>query len=262
MQTDAPSDDRPEETVDTSAPEAESSAPEPGVREPEAAPSTLEADSADTPEPDPPFDDPASVSALDRRQSGLDASGDDVRSFSLSWIGGVAFVLLGIIAVWFWVNRAEAPATDLLRHAVEVAPEFRPVEITDDPDRAAAFILEQFQIVTAPPDLDGFILLGVGPAELAPGVVVPAYRYDGAQSATVVVFSYDYPLLDEASAEGVLTLAPEVYARLAEPEPVDSRRQGDAYTVTWRRRSTLYTAVAPGQEVAERILQSVRRPEI
>ncbi|MEL6614537.1 MAG: hypothetical protein AAFQ43_02300, partial [Bacteroidota bacterium] len=184
---------------------------------------------------------------------------DDERPFPLSWLAGVALVVLGVVAVWMWVNREEAPATDLLRHAVEVAPEFRPVEITDDADRASAFVLEQFQVVTSPPELDGFVLLGVGPAELASGVVVPAYRYDGAQGVTVVVFSYDYPLLDEAAAEGVLTLAPEVYARLAEPEPVDSRRQGDAYTVTWRRRSTLYTAVAPGQEVAERILQSVRR---
>jgi hypothetical protein len=189
-----------------------------------------------------------------------DDTGDT--GLSWSWLLGIVLVVLAVVGVWVWTHRDEPQETSLLRQAAEAAVEFRLMEITNDPNRAASYVLEEFGLSLFPPELDGFALLGVGAAELVPGVVMPAYRYDGNQGVTIVVFVYDYILLDQAAREGVLTLAPEVYSRLAEPEPIDSRRVGDAYVVTWRRRSMIFTAVAPGQEAAERILQSVRRPEI
>ena len=204
--------------------------------------------------------DPA-LSAMDRVQS-REAEADESGGMSWSWLGGLAIFVLTVVGVWFWTNREAPQEASLLRHAADVAVEYRVDVVTDDPNRAASYVLEEFGLSLFPPELDGFVLLGVGAAELVPGVVVPAYRYDGRQGVTAVVFAYDYILLDQAAAQNLLSLAPEVYARLAEPEPVDSRRVGNAFVVTWRRRAMVFTAVAPGQEAAERILQSVRRPEI
>lgn len=221
----------------------------------------------DTPpvDTDPTPDEPTApqpVSAFDRVQERSTAP-EASEGVSWSWLAGLVFLILGVVSVWFWVNRepaAEEP--DLYRLAVQVAPEFRPMEITDDPDQASTFLLEQFGLSLFPPELDGFDLIGVGPAELGSGVEVPAFRYDGANNSTVVVFMYDYILLDEAAELGVLRLAPEAYARLAEPEPVDSRRVDGSYVVSWRRRSTIFSAVAPGEAAVEQLLQSVRRAEL
>ena len=183
--------------------------------------------------------------------------------FSWKWLGAVALLVLGIVAVWTWTHRETDAENDLLREAVAASREFRTAEVTNDPEAAASWVFDNLEgWLVFPPEISDFELLGVGSAELAPAVFVPAFRYDGTQGATFVVYAYDYILLDEASSSGRLRLAPAVYARLAEPEPVDIRRQGDAYVVTWRRRATLFTAVAPGEVLAERISQAVRRAEL
>lgn len=213
-------------------------------------------------EPTPSAAPPPPVTAFDRVQE-RSSSPEASEGMSWSWLAGLVFLIVGIVGVWFWVNREPVTAEpDLYRLAVSVAPEFRPLEITNDPDQAASFLLERFGLSLFPPELDGFNLIGVGPVELGSGVEVPAFRYDGADNSTVVVFMYDYILLDEAAEKGILRLAPEAYARLAEPEPVDSRRVDGAYVVSWRRRSTIFSAVAPGEAAVEQLLQSVRRAEL
>ena len=199
--------------------------------------------------------------AMDRVQQ---RESEDVDTeFSWKWLGGIALLVLGIVGVWLWTQRGAALENDLLREAVAASREFRPSEITNDPDMAASWVFDNLEgWLVFPPEIAEFELLGVGSAELTPSVFVPGFRYDGTQGATFVVYAYDYILLDEAANSGRLRLAPAVYARLAEPEPVDIRRQGDAYVVTWRRRATIFTAVAPGEELAERISQAVRRPEL
>ena len=198
--------------------------------------------------------------AMDRVQT-PDREAEPPSRLSWSWLAGIAILVLTIVGVWTWVNRDVPQESSLLLAAAEGASEFRTSVPTNDPDRAASYVLEEFGLSLFPPEIEGYALLGVGPAELAPGVVVPGYRYGGPQNAALVVYAYDYILLDAAEAENLLRLAPEVYARLAEPEPVDSRRVGEAYVVTWRRRATIYSAVTPGQESAEQILQSVRLSE-
>ncbi len=228
------------------------------------SPSPDETPRVDIPRVNTPRDDaPQRLSAYDRvqqRETAPEASGGGL---SWSWFAGLVFFIAGVVGVWMWVNRApEAAEPDLYRLAVSAATDFRPSEITDDPDRAMSYVLEAFGFPLFPPELDGFTLLGVGRAEWASGVEVPAFRYDGADGATVVVYVYDYIFLDDTAREGILRLAPEVYARLAEPEPVDSRRVDGAYVVTWRRRASIFSAVAPGEASAEQLLQSVRRAEI
>lgn len=218
-------------------------------------------ESAPPPPPSREHPDPA-VSALDRVQSRVDDSGEP-RGTSWGWLIGLALVVVGVVGVWFWTHRETAPDNDLLREAVAAYREFRPAAITNDPEEAASWVFENLEgWLVYPPDLEGYQLLGVGAVELADAVFVPAFRYDGLQGATFVVFAYDYILLDEASEMGRLRLAPEVYARMAEAEPVDIRREGDVYVVTWRRRSILFTAVAPGEELAEQISQAVRQREL
>ncbi|MEM6326126.1 MAG: hypothetical protein AAF791_03325 [Bacteroidota bacterium] len=204
---------------------------------------------------------PPSVSAMDRIQD--PAPADDEADFSWRWLAGVVLVIAGIMGVWLWTHRDTGPDDDLLREAVAAYRTFSPAELTNDPDEAAEWVFDNLQgWLIFPPEIEGFVMLGVGSAQLADAVFVPAFRYDGADNTTFVVFAYDYILLDEAAESGRLRLAPEVYARLAEPEPVDIRREGDAYVVTWRRRSVLFTAVAPGEELAEQISQAVRRQEL
>ncbi|MEM1056895.1 MAG: hypothetical protein AAGI52_15330 [Bacteroidota bacterium] len=203
----------------------------------------------------------APVSAIDRLQTPHEESEPD--GVSWAWLAGVVLVVMGIVGVWIWTHRDTGPDNDLLREAVAAYEEFRTAEITNDPEVAATWVLENLrEVFLFPPEIEGYELLGVGSADFAEGVSVPAFRYDGRNGSTFVVFGYDYYLLDRAAESGRLRLAPEVYARLAEPEPVDIRREGDSYVVTWRRRSLLFTAVAPGEELAERISNAVRREEL
>lgn len=212
-------------------------------------------------EPAPDSSDPA-ISAMDRVQSREKQLERDV-GISWRWLAGVILIVVGIVGVWMWTHRDTGPENDLLREAVSAYRTFRPAEITNDPDAAATWVFDNLQgWLIFPPDVDGFELLGVGRVELADAVFVPAFRYDAPDGSTIVVFAYDYILLDQATEAGRLRLAPEVYARLAEEVPVDIRREGDAYVVTWRRRSILFTAVAPGEDLAEQISRAVRRPEL
>ena len=224
-----------------------------GVEAPEA--------SADTASPPPEPAAPAmALSAGDRRQTPVET--ETTRRTPWLWLIGTVVLAVLVGVVYGAVTGADsASQADLLTEAVETARSFRVDVVTDEASRAEAFVIEQFGIPIAAPDLGGLQLLGAGAAELVPGLVVPAFRYDARSGATVVVFAYDYVTLDQARAEGKLVLAPAVYSRLAEPDPVDSRREGDAYVVTWRRRATIYSAVTPGQESAEQILQSVRLSE-
>lgn len=206
-------------------------------------------------------------SAADRRQDGFAAKPPSpepperpFRKRTLIWSGLVVLAVAAVAALYAWLNTPEAdPNSDLLVSAAATAPVFRVDVVTDDAEVAREYVIEQFGIAIQPPRFDDLQLLGVGLAELAPGVIVPAFRYDLRNDGTIVVYAYDYVMLDEAAASGAATLNPAVYARLAEPQPVDSRRVGDRYVVTWRDRAIIYTAIAPGRDSAELVLQGVRQ---
>ena len=149
--------------------------------------------------------------------------------------------------------------TDLLGRLGAAAPEFRPELVTVDASAAERYVLDAFGWPVSAPELPDLQLVGVGEASVlqteALDVSVPAFRYDDAQGESLVVFVYDYVLLD--GAQGALDLPEPIYARLAEAPPVDSRRQSGLSFVTWRVRSVVYTAVTESEDVAERIARSV-----
>ena len=168
----------------------------------------------------------------------------------------VAAVAAVLVAAW-WVRRPPPGAEhDLLVRLAEASETFRPSYMTSDTRQAEAYVADVFGWAIEIPVLKGFRLGGVGEAALSPRLSVPAVRYDGPDGAPVVVFVYDYVFLDQA--RGALDLPEATYAQLAEPEPVDARRLGDASLVSWRRRAVLYTAVAASGDAVEQIGQAVR----
>ena len=181
------------------------------------------------------------------------------RRFSLPRLGALALLgALGAVAVLVWTGDADE-STDLMVRLGRSADSFRPELVTIDAEAAERYVLDAFGWPVEAPALPELQLVGVGEATIAQtqdvAVDVPAFRYDAADGSAVVVYVYDYVLLDQTT--GLASLPDPVYARLAEESPVDVRRQGGLSFVTWRRRAVLYTAVTDDEERAESIALSV-----
>ena len=254
-----PADASDETRTDAPAPDAPPAPPLDG--EAEAAERTPLG--ADAPPP-PPSDPPPALSAADRLQSRPAEPASRERSAlppRLSWTRLLVFGVVGALiatAAVVWMDRA-GEDTDLLGRLVEASDEFQPDLVTTNPDQAAGFVMDAFGWPVGVPDLPDLQLVGVGEAAVlstpALEVGMPAFRYDGLDDESVVVFVYDYVLLDGAA--GALVLPDPMYARLAEDPPVDVRRQSGYYVVTWRERSVLYAAVTEDEATSERIAQAV-----
>lgn len=202
---------------------------------------------------------PAQITAADRVQT-RDTSPAPRRGFSLRRLGVMSLVGAGLaVAALVWSGDDEA-STDLLRRFGRSVDVFRPELVTVDARAAERYILDAFGWPISAPSLPDLQLIGVGEATVAQtnelAVDVPAFRYDDRDGDPVVVFVYDYVLLDQTG--GLADLPEPVYARLAEDPPVDVRRQGGHSFVTWRRRSVVYTAVTGDEDQAEAIALSVR----
>ena len=175
-----------------------------------------------------------------------------------AWLAAalVAVIAAAIGGAW-WVRRPGPEADrDLLVRFLATAPDFRPSYLTSDGEQAEAYVADVFGWPIGLPALPGMRLVGVGEASLSAQLSVPAFRYDGPDGETAVVFVYDYVFLGQA--ETVLDLPEAAYDQLAAPEPVDARRLGSVYLVSWRERAVVYTAVTESQDAFERIGQAAR----
>ena len=112
---------------------------------------------------------------------------------------------------------------------------------TEDLDEAEDYILGEFGWPIRVPVLAGSRLVGVGVDEIAEGVELPVLQYATGESEPITVYVFDYAFLDAAA--GRLSLAPAVYARVAEDEGVDVRCVEGGYIILWRRRVVIYPAV-------------------
>ena len=172
---------------------------------------------------------------------------------------------LGAALYLVWGPEPLGESENLLAHLVESAAEFRPDLTTTRPDEAQAFVADQLGWAVPPPDLPALALVGAGLAVIGQAevggaaspadVVVPAFRYEGADGEAAVVFVYDYITLDRVGAS--FDLPEPTYAVLAEPSPVDTRRIDEVYLVTWRRRAMIFSAATRSEAVFERIGQAV-----
>ena len=181
----------------------------------------------------------------------------------------VALVLAGLGIAYVWVQTPDDDeGANLLAAFVDATGSYVPAVGTTRPEEARAFVLDQLGWDVTPPDLPALALVGVdlavvgatepGGAATARDVVVPRFRYDGSDDQTAYVYAYDYITLDQVRAS--FDLPEATYAVLGEPVPVDTRRLDDAYLVTWRRRSMLFTAVTTGEEVFEQVGQWAASP--
>ncbi|MEM1117517.1 MAG: hypothetical protein AAF602_33140 [Myxococcota bacterium] len=207
-----------------------------------------------------------SASAMDRVQTPAPPQASSGRGW---WrpLALVALLVAGITIAWVALRGEEEAGSDnMLVHLVEAADGFQPDVPTTETARAEAYILEMLGWAVSPPDLPALALVGVGVAPIGalpegaedvemPDVVTPAYRYEGQSGETAFVFAYDYIVLDQVRT--AFDLPEATYAVLAEPTPVDTRRLGDAYLVTWRQRAIIYTAVTRSEALFERIGQAV-----
>ena len=174
-------------------------------------------------------------------------------------VAGLALVMALALAATWWVRRPPPGADhDLLVRLAATSESFRPSYVTTSRAQAESYVADVFGWAIGLPEIPGFRLAGVGEAALSPQLSVPAVRYDGPDAATVVVFAYDYAFLEESSP--ALDLPEATYAQLAEPDPVDTRRLGDAALVSWRRRAVVYTAVTESDEAFELLGRAVAAP--
>ncbi|MFN3598067.1 MAG: hypothetical protein ACK41D_12460 [Rubricoccaceae bacterium] len=255
-------------------PPASGAAPEPASEPaPEAAPPTGEpaetpaGEPAETPAGEPaetpaaaPLASyepvPAALTAWERVQARPAAPPRDAllswRSFAL-----LGLLVLGLYLAYAFIHRDAAPGeVDLLSQVVQVAETLEPERAVGSREAADAYVLETYNWPLRVPDLGALRVFGAGTATLAPAVEVPVVFYRDEAGRRAVLFAYDYVLLD--AAQDRLTLLPAVYARLAEAEPVDTRRLGDAFLVSWRERAVIFTAVTTSEEVFEAVTQQVR----
>ena len=130
---------------------------------------------------------------------------------------------------------------DLLTLAASNASSVRLEVLTEDLDEAEDYILGEFGWPIRVPILAGSRLVGVGVQEIVEGVELPVLQYATSEGEPITVYVFDYAFLD--AAEGRLSLAPAVFARLAEDDGVDVRRVEESYIILWRRRAVIYTAV-------------------
>ncbi len=176
---------------------------------------------------------------------------------TLGLVLGIVLVAAIAFATTWWLRRPPPGSDhDLLVRLATTAEAFRPAEATADAGDAEAYVEGVFGWPIKVPQIAGLRLAGAGEAMLAPRLSVPAFRYDTEDGDAVVVFAYDYVFLGEV--EGTLDLPEATYAILAEPEPVDTRRLGGAYLVSWRHRAVIYTAVMDSDAAFEQIGQAVR----
>lgn len=181
-------------------------------------------------------------------------------------------IVVGLVAagVAAWVLTRPDPLSEsenLLAHLVASAAEFSPDLATSEPDEAQAFVADQLGWAVPPPDLPGLTLVGaqvavigqaaIGGTATPADVVVPAFLYASPEDEAAVVYVYDYITLDRVRVSFDLPVA--TYAVLAEPVPVDTRRIDDAYLITWRVRSMIFTAVTTSESVFEQIGEAVSR---
>ena len=179
-----------------------------------------------------------------------------------------ALVAVGLGIAYVWVQTPGADeGENLLAALVDATATFEPALQTTRPAEARAFVLDQLGWDVAPPDLPALALVGVdfpvvgataGGAPSARDVEVPRFRYDGSAGQTAYVYAYDYILLDQVRAS--FDLPEPTYAVLGEPVPVDTRRLDEAYLVTWRRRSMIFTAVTTDEGVFEQVGQWAASP--
>jgi hypothetical protein len=222
-------------------------APPPGVP-------TLDDDIPADPEPPelpedrPPLDDyvPGDHPAYDRiqtRSANAQPSDSPTRTLVQRLAIGGAIAGLGLLVTVFLLrpDGTDGGTPDLLALAAAHADVIELDERTDDLDLAQEYIYQEFGWPVRVPVLPDARLVGVGIAELAEGVEVPVLQYQPEEGDLISVYVYDYAFLDDA--QGFVSLASPVYARLAEDDPVDVRRVGEAYLVLWRRRAAIYTAV-------------------
>lgn len=170
----------------------------------------------------------------------------------------VALVLLGSAIAFVLMTRGteEVVDTNLLFRLAQGADAFRPDVNTSEASEAADFVVEKFGWPIETPTIDGLQLMGVGEITLSETVVVPGFSFAGKGGAAATVAAYDYVFLDQVIEQ--FDLPPAVYATLGDDPPVDTRRLGAYYVVTWRDRAVIYTAVTDTEATYEAIGQAVR----
>ena len=198
-------------------------------------------------EPAEPESIPDNHPAYDRVQTpaAADAHSDVApRVLNRRVVFGVLIVVTALLVTYFIVRASGGnggDSQDLLTLAASNAPTVRLEVLTEDLDEAEDYILGEFGWPIRVPVLAGSRLVGVGVDEIAEGVELPVLQYATGESEPITVYVFDYAFLDAAA--GRLSLAPAVYARLAEDEGVDVRRVEGSYIILWRRRAVIYTAV-------------------
>ena len=213
----------------------------------------------------PPVADPSPVADLSPRQPigrrvavPAEAPAASERTLRpLTRVLTVALLIgLGALA-GLLLTRGDAPATS--RDALSVlfaAAEGLTLEFeTDDPDRASRFIADAYGRRLTTPELRGYALRGVAPAELDEEATTPALVYENA-SEQVAVVSLDYALLDAAGAR--LALSPNLRGLLSDDVRVFQHETPEGSAVFWRDRDDLFFAFPADPQA---LLESVVMPQ-
>jgi hypothetical protein len=171
-------------------------------------------------------------------------------------LGGVLTLTALVVTFAYLRQQDDAVVPDLLAVAAERSAAAQVALATGDPTVAHEFILDQFGWPLEVPPLTSATLTGVGVDPLAEGVELPFLRYRTPEGGDVTVYAFDYAFLDAAARQ--VTLAPAVYAHLADPVALDVRRQDGRYLVVWRRRAAIYAAVTADEDAGRALADEVR----
>ena len=143
------------------------------------------------------------------------------------------------------------PTTDLVALTAEQPGAVGTVLETSSPDEAARFVRSELGRRLAVPSIEGAPLSGVGLAEVAEGVRVPAFLFsDTTDGQDLALYAYTYALLDRYDDR--LRLDADLLDQISVDGAFGIAQAGGRAVLLWRRRDDIFVAVTPGDAEALR----------
>lgn len=166
-----------------------------------------------------------------------------------SLLGALALVaVLGAgIASWSYFSSsprsASSPQSLVSLSVQQVAnvTEAHPAATAGD---AASYIRDAWDRRVSIPSIEGASLQAVGRLQAKSDVTVPALLYDDPpEKAPIVVYVFNYALLDALGPQGTLTRT--LRSKLASNRSLLSEESNDRSAILWRQQDDIFVAVAP-----------------
>lgn len=166
-------------------------------------------------------------------------------------------LIIGAGALGMWIDGRPKPIPEVnvialsAARAHDVEVEFQ----AGSAEQAENYVRDRLGWQLTVPEITAAPLVGVGFVEIAPEVIIPAFRY-GSPDEPITLYTYTYRLLSRYADR--LSLAPDILAQIEDDAQFDLHDLGEAQVLLWRNRDDIFVAVT--QANAEALRDRIRFP--